>query len=371
MDTSVSPMSITAAYLLTLATQQDGPDPASILGTDSWKMIQEITIEDVLRGDPPKGHSRNGGYRNDRTVSRGGTSRGGGKGGPHQSGGGSRAIIRTNMTEKKSTASWKKPSLKPKPTSFDEAMKQKIVGDLNKVSPTNYEMILKSLRGICSRLSDDEHPWALRLILENATRQHVFATTYVRLYKDIASDREKDIKTANEILTEFMEGHRDAILTSIDNGDNYDEFCAANKMKTKLAGHSIVLAEAANMDIIPLAKLGGHAVGLVSVLGRVISIADDKEKAIPKETTENSIKCILDFFKTLAKTKADKEGFQKCITSIGQLLETEKKEKHLSPKARFAIMDFMEDMNKMIQAITKSKQVYRPGMFTNKSLPRQ
>ena len=364
----VTSRGITAAHLLTLATQQDGPDPASILGSDSWKMIQDITLEDVLRGDNPRGHSRST-YGNDRTVGRGGSIRGSSRGGKT---GGSRAIIRTNMTDKKaSSTSWKKPSLKPKPTSFDDAMKQKIVGDLNKITPANYDTILKSLRGICSRLSDDEHPWALRLILENATRQHVFATTYVRLYKDIAADRATDIKIANDILTEFMVGHCDAILTGIDNGDNYDEFCAANKIKTKLAGHSIVLAEAANMGIIPIQNLGPHAVNLVAVLGKVVSLADDKEKAIPKETTENSIKCILDFFVTLSKTKADKEGFQKCISAIDELLVTEKKEKHLSPKARFALMDFVDEMNKLIKETEKAKKVYRPGMFTNSSHPRQ
>jgi hypothetical protein len=362
MDTALSTKRITAAYLLTLATQQDGPDPESILGSDSWKMIQDITLEDVIRGEHSRGHSR-GGYGNDRTVGRGG--RGNTKAGKS---GGHQPVIRTNMKDTK-TSSWKKPSLKPKPTSFDDAMKQKIVGDLNKITPVNYDSILKSLRGICSRLSDEEHPWALRLILENATHQHVFATTYVRLYKDIASDRKTDIKIANGILTEFMESHRDAILTSVENGDNYDEFCAANKMKTKLAGHSIVLAEAANMGIIPLSKLGPHAVSLVDVLGKVITSADSKEKVIPKETTENSIKCIIDFFTTLSKTKADKEGFQKCILSVKELLETEKKEKHLSPKARFAIMDFVEDMNKVIQEINKAKKVYRPGMFTKAARP--
>lgn len=351
---------ITAAYLLVLATQQNGPDPASLLGADSWKMIQEITIENVVRGDNPRS-----GY--------GGSNGRGGRGrNPRDGGnvrrqmGNSHAVIRTNIADSKSSPAWKKPSLKPKPKSFDDAMKQKIVADLNKVTPQNYEMILKSLRGICSRLSDDEHPWALRLILENATRQHVFATTYVRLYKDIASDRKKDIQTANDILTEFMEGHKTTILTSVDNGENYDEFCAANKMKTQLAGHSIVLAEAANMGIIPLANLGPHAVGLVGILGKIIQASDDKEKAIPKETTENGVKCIIDFFRTLAKTKADKEGFQKCIASIGGLLDKEMKEKHLSPKGRFALMDFVDEMKKAVQESVRAKTVYRPGMFKSK-----
>jgi hypothetical protein len=366
---NTSHTSITAAYILTLATQQDGPDPASILGTDSWKMIQDITLEDVIRGDHSRGHSRGGGYGNERTVGgRGVHPRGHSKGGVHD--GTSRAIIRTNMSGKKPTNQWKKPSVKPKPTSFDEAMKQKIVGDLNKITPANYDTILKSLRGICSRLSDDEHPWALRLILENATRQHVFATTYVQLYKDIAADRKKDIKIANEILKEFIDSHREKILTSVDNGENYDEFCAANKMKTQLAGHSIVLAEAANMGIIPLDSLGPHASGLVDVLGKVILSADDKDKAIPKETTENSIKCIIDFFTTLAKTKASKEGFQHCIRCIGSLLDTEKKEKHLSPKARFALMDFVDGMKKIITEIDRSRKVYRPGMFNQAPSPR-
>ena len=355
--TCVTPVCISAASLLVLATQKEGPDPASILGADSWKNIQKITLENVMREQRTndRSHTSHDNHRRMRGRKQGG----------HEGTG--RAVIRTSLTTTPHNSPvWKKPSIKPKPTSFDDAMKQKIVGDLNKVTPQNYDSILKSLHGVCSRLSDDEHPWALRLILENATRQHVFATTYVRLYKDIAKSRSEDVKTANEILTEFMTVHIEKILTSIDNGDNYDEFCAANKMKTKLAGHSIVLAEAANIGIVPLSILGPHATGLVGVLGTIIESANNKTKEIPRETTENGKKCILDFFKTLAKTKADKEGFQKCVISIRSIVDQEKKDKYLSPKARFALMDFVEEMTKAIVDIKRSKTVYRPGMYANK-----
>lgn len=362
---------ITASSLLVLVTVRDDDlDPASILGTESWKNITEITTEDVIRQERG-GRAHRTGPDDLRNVRRNGSTRG--RGNP---GGRAHAVIRTNLTtsirdssHKTGGNAWKKPSLKPKPTSFDDAMKQKIVSDLNKITPGNYDVILKSMRGICSRLSDDEHPWALRLILENATNQHVFATTYVQLYKDIATDRPQDTQTANDILAEFMESHRAMILKDVNNGKDYDDFCAANKMKTQLTGHSIVLAEAVNMGIIPLPKLGEHAVSLVSVLQSVICMAGDPSLGIPKETTENSVQCIAEFFRTLSKTKADKDGFQKCIHSIGEQLEQEKTDKKLSPKARFALMDFMDDMNKTIQDAMRAKTVYRPGMFKTAHVP--
>ena len=317
---------ITARDILVLSQKKD-LDPKSILGDDVWDKIQKIVKEDIIiRQEKPRRE-----YSNKN---------------------------RQNVRSHPKSGSWKKPTIKPKPSSFDDAMKQKIVGDLNKISPTNYKDILKSISGICDRLSDDEYPWALRLILENATRQHIYATTYITLYKDVVASRSKQEEVAKDIIKEFLNLHKEKILTEIDNGDNYDEFCKANKMKTELIGHSIVIGEAVNSGMIPMGIVGPHATALVSMIQKI------REVETSKETKENGIRCITEFFKIVSKTKSDKQGFKDCITGITKILDVEKKEKSLSPKARFGIMDFVDEMIKCIKEKEVSRKIYTPGMFS-------
>jgi hypothetical protein len=255
----------------------------------------------------------------------------------------------------------KKPAFKKKVDSFDDAMKNKIVSDLNKISQQNYESVLKNIVGVYSRIADDERPWALRLIITNATRQHVFADLYVSLYRDIVKSSPEDKVTAEKILQEFLNQHKETILTELSNGDNYDEFCEANKVKTSRIGLSIFLAEASNINMIPPEIIGKHAAVLVDVLDTIRLNAS----TIPKESSENQVDCVLKFFTIVAKTKLSRSGFQICLKKINDLSETERKEKKLSPKGRFAIMGFVEDMFKK----TKELQVSTPGGVATTSPP--
>lgn len=237
----------------------------------------------------------------------------------------------------------KKPIIKKKATSFDQAMKQKIMSELNKISQQNYKEIFDSIDAIYGRLSSEEHPWVLHLILENASVQHVFAELYVSLFRELVEKNRDDRDMAKEIIVEFYKEHREKILTNVSNGENYDDFCEANKLKTSLIGLSIVLGEAANQVLVPPQEVGNHAISLVKILGEI----REKSAGVPKETTENGVTCVLEFFKVIGKTKAGKPGFQDCLRGIDEILKVEKIEKKLTPKARFAIMDFVDEMKKL------------------------
>jgi len=237
----------------------------------------------------------------------------------------------------------KKPIIKKKATSFDQAMKQKIMSELNKISQQNYKEIFDSIDAIYGRLSSEEHPWVLHLILENASVQHVFAELYVSLFRELVEKNKDDKEMAKEIIVEFYKEHREKILTNVSNGENYDDFCEANKLKTSLIGLSIVLGEAANQVLVPPQEVGTHASSLVKILGEI----REKSTDVPKETTENGVTCVLEFFKIIGKTKAGKPGFQECLRGIDEILKVEKTEKKLTPKARFAIMDFIDEMKKL------------------------
>jgi hypothetical protein len=91
--------------------------------------------------------------------------------------------------------------------------------------------------------------------------------------------------------------------------------------------------------------IGIHAIKLVEVVEEIRKNAS----TISKESTENQIECVLRFFSLLAKTKLGRVGFRNCVENIGLILTREKEEKKLSPKARFAIMDFIDDMEKRLK----------------------
>jgi len=251
----------------------------------------------------------------------------------------------------------RKPVIKKKATSFDQAMKQKIMSELNKISEQNYKEIFDSIDAIYGRLSADEHPWVLHLVLENASIQHVFAELYVTLFREIIVKNKDDMEMARDIIMDFYKEHREKILTNVSNGENYDDFCEANKLKTSLIGLSIVLGEAANQNLVLPQEVGNHAISLVKILGEI----RDKSTDVPKETTENGVTCVLEFFKIVGKTKAGKPGFQECLRGIDELLTVEKTDKKLTPKARFAIMDFVDGMKKLCPPLTLVTSILSPA----------
>lgn len=264
---------------------------------------------------------------------------------------------RDDSSYSREKSSIQKPVLKKKATSFDEAMKQKITTELNKISPTNYQAILNSIDAIYGRLSDDEHEWALRLIMENASHQHIFAEQYVNLYKDLIIKNNKDMKLANTLLVSFMNEHKNIILTNIDNGDNYDEFCKANKQKVSSIGMSVLLGEVVNKNMIPVEDVAKHAIAMIETLKDIRSKATD----VPKETTENSINCVLQFFTVVSKTKLTKPGFKDCVSRIHEFMDEEIKDRKMSPKARFSVMNFVEDIEKLIKEKDVPATLYRPS----------
>lgn len=348
---------IRAAEILLLAYDKS-LNIDSILRDSVVDSIQKIKTEKVLRsggggggGGISMSERTNGGGRSSRINQRrgGGNSEGGdGDGTFHHrvdSGAGGTGI-----------PIMRKPVIKKKATSFDQAMKQKIMSELNKISEQNYKEIFDSIDAIYGRLSSDEHPWVLHLVLENASVQHVFAELYVTLFRELIAKNKDDTDMARDIITDFYKEHREKILTNVSNGENYDDFCEANKLKTSLIGLSIVLGEAANQNLVLPQEVGTHAISLVKILGEI----RDKSTEVPKETTENGVTCVLEFFKIVGKTKAGKPGFQECLRGIDELLTVEKTDKKLTPKARFAIMDFVDEMKKLCPLLVRAPSPPHP-----------
>lgn len=273
-----------------------------------------------------------------------------------------RKSVPQKNTSKKNTI--QKTTFKKKAESFDDAMRMKIIADLNKLSDKNYDVILKQIQALYSRISDDQKPWALRLIVDNSTKQHIYAGEYMRLFMDITKDTPEDRSLGSSILQESVNQHEEKILTEITNGESYDDFCEANKVKTSRIGLSIVIGEACNLGLIPPNVIGQHAINLLQTMQKI----RDKSDTTSKEAIENQTECVLQFFKTIAKTKITRDGFQKCISDFETILEEEKKEKKLNPKARFALMDFVDEMKKNYREAKeeeelKKKNVYVPGSF--------
>lgn len=269
-----------------------------------------------------------------------------------------------NSRNKRDDTSSKKTSFKKKAESFDDAMRMKIVADLNKLSDKNYDVIVKQIQALYSRISDELKGNVLNLIIENSTKQHIYTSEYMRMYMDLIKDSEKDKEVGLQIINDTMNDHIKTILTNITNGDNYDEFCEANKLKVIRIGMSIVVGEACNLGMISPQNIGAHALKLIGTF-------EDVRNNVPKEnreTVENQTECIIQFFRTIAKTKILRDGFQMCIGKFETILGVEKKEKKMNPKSRFALMDFLDDMKKLhSEAKTmeerKKANVYVPRSF--------
>lgn len=237
----------------------------------------------------------------------------------------------------------KKTEFKKKAESFDDAMRMKIVADLNKLTDKNYPVIVKEIQALYSRISNELKSNVLKLIVENSTKQHIYAKEYMRMYMDLTKDSPEERKMGESILQETVDTHEKIILTDITDGDSYDDFCEANKVKVSRIGLSIVIGESCNLGMIPPMVIGQHAMNLLQTMDKIRSTSNEENKVAVGNQTE----CVLRFFRTVAKTKISRDGFQKCISGFKDILDKEKVDKKLNPKARFALMDFIDDMTKM------------------------
>lgn len=267
-------------------------------------------------------------------------------------------------TSSRNKRSGNKTSFKKKAESFDDAMRLKIIADLNKISDKNYDVIVEEIQKLYSRISQELKKDILRMIIDNSTKQHIYVKEYVKMFMDLTKDSKEEHKMGNDILLEAINNHEKLILDTLSNGETYDDFCEANKIKTSKIGMSIMIGEACNFGIIPPGIIGQHAMNLLKTMEKVCNNAKDTNK----ETIENQTECILRFFRTIAKTKINKDGFQTCIARFKDLLQKEKTEKKLNPKARFALMDFVDDMNKLhaeekAKNQAQKKNIYVPKRF--------
>ena len=254
-----------------------------------------------------------------------------------------------------------KTNFKKKAESFDDAMRLKIVADLNKMTDKNYSVIVDEIQKLYSRISHDLKGDILKMIIDNSTKQHIYSKEYVRMFMDLTKDSKEERALAGSLLVEAMKNHEKTILDQLSNGDSYDDFCEANKVKDSRIGLSIMIGESFNFGMVTPAMIGQHALNLLQTMEKI----RDNAKDINRESVENQTECVLQFFRTIAKTKIIREGFQKCITKFREILSVEKIEKKLNPKSRFAIMDFIEDMDKLLirekaKVDRESKNIYVP-----------
>jgi hypothetical protein len=272
---------------------------------------------------------------------------------------------RSSRTNKKQPV--QKTTFKKKAESFDDAMRMKIVADLNKLTDKNYEVIMTEIQKLYSRISEELKGNILRLIIENSTKQHIYSKGYMRMFMDLTKGSPEERKMGSSLLLETMNSHEKTIFNDLSNGESYDDFCEANKVKISRIGMSIMLGESCNLGMIPAQVIGQHAINLLQIMDKIRTHAKDTNR----EAVENQTECVLQFFRTIAKTKITRDGFQKCIAGFIQILQKEKKEKKLNPKSRFALMDFVDDMKRMYTEEKKkeekaSKNVYVPKKFVPK-----
>jgi hypothetical protein len=341
----------TAQDILLAAFREDvfRIDIKDIFTEEQIRSLQMIEGEPIhggsgvsARGDHSHSHSHSRG--------RGGSSSGSGSGtfhshghaygsssGNHHSrgrGGGGSGISRGNGRAMR-------VQIKKKPESFDDAIRQQLISELNKVSDLNYDIILKAIQSHYSRFAPDSKEWVLQRIIENGTIQHPFAEVYMRLFKAILDEHSKDDVTesiAEKLMNNLLDTHCDVLMKEVSNGKTYDDFCEANKLKVSRIGISKVIGEGINIGVVPVTRIGDYTNKLLETLYKVRISSTDS----PPETTDNRVICILSLFDTVGKTKAGKSGFVSSMASIQKILDEEKKTKLLTSKAKFAIMDLLD-----------------------------
>ena len=235
--------------------------------------------------------------------------------------------------------------LRPKPDilnkaekSKDDAIKDQMLGELNKLSNQNFDKILKKVQDIL-KIHSMFVDYCIEHIFIMATAQSIFCELYVKFIKTLQNDfthieaiLNKKCEGFIPMLNEFKnQEENDGYLNNVTQ-ENYDKFCEGVKKKNFKKGFTQFTCCLVKNELISKQYLRNNIEAIKQNLE--VSLQDPKSSY-----TEDNIMCLVETFTQYMQiiTQGDKE-----------FLDMIKKTKGLPSRLKFKIMDLQDLLKKLI-----------------------
>jgi hypothetical protein len=262
--------------------------------------------------------------------------------------------IMMNRTGGMSTSASTMPPSRPPPAKYvsrfkastdkidDTILNTVILGKLNKFSPLNYNEIKEFMCQILDSGETDFLKEFMKLVFQKATTEEIFCPLYARLLSEL-SDKYKILLNEMVVLyKEYME-----IFGEVEEAEaaNYDEFVSRTSQKKYRLGYSQFLAELVKHNVLDT-ELLIQTINTIS--GQVPKVAGNVQY---NKIGEEYADCLVKIVCALADSKSE-SSCQVCLqikTDISPKLypfTVKSTENKLTMKARFALLDVIERINK-------------------------
>jgi len=222
-----------------------------------------------------------------------------------------------------------------------ENIQRKINSLLNKINLSNYEDIKNKIVIICSKNVILEY--TINQMFTKAVFEHGICNCYVKLYQDLISskDTSHDFIVSN-VISEKCDNYLNIFLkknNELEDQDHilsdYDKLCLENKQTDYIKGYSQFIGELHNNNIININKIQRF---LSSILQ---NIEENKKEKENRKFIENNIDSLFIIINCIGKKIKEINNYNDSVRIFQQL----KKDKYLTSKAKFKIMDTIDLLN--------------------------
>lgn len=224
----------------------------------------------------------------------------------------------------------------------DTILNTVILGKLNKFSPANYNEIKEFMGQILDSGETDFLKEFMKLVFQKATTEEIFCPLYARLLSEL-SDKHKILLEEMVVLyKEYME-----IFGEVEEAEaaNYDEFVSRTSQKKYRLGYSQFLAELVKHNVLDRDLLI-QTIHLISA--QVPKVATNTQY---NKIGEEYADCLVRIVCALADSKSESScsvcaQVKEEITPKIQVYTVKSPENKLTMKARFALLDVCERLQK-------------------------
>ena len=218
----------------------------------------------------------------------------------------------------------------------DEAIKNEMLGELNKLSKQNFDKILKKVQDIL-KLHTMFVDYCIEHLFIMATAQSIFCDLYTEFIKTLKNDFpyvETILNTKCEgfipMLSEFKDQDEESGYLNNVTKENYDKFCEGVKKKNFKKGFSQFICCLVKNNLVSKQYLRNNVEGIKQNL--------EKSLEEPKSSfTEDNIMCLVETFT---------QYMQIVETGDKEFLKMIKSTKGLPSRLKFKIMDLEDALKK-------------------------
>jgi hypothetical protein len=220
------------------------------------------------------------------------------------------------------------PSRRNKSISYIDKVKRETVALLNKVSKTNFSVVMEKILRFCD---DTTVPFLIEMTIEKCYMQDCYMELFVKILMRLRDLKDTYGMLVNDALRTFVETYSLNLKSDINellayDHTEYDAYCIFVSKKNRILKKNAVILYMSSQSIVD--------VDMAAYKQVICNLVDDSLQSVNTESMELGAQLMADYFKVFTPVRIDLEW-----------LERSKEHPSCTNRVRFALLSIIENNN--------------------------